>query len=111
MPSPGGQITTMVTSVFRRLSVLGNISLRSCFILIAVVPVFAASAATSGATTVVRADVKSGRLVRTIVMEATNTRTISNPELEKIVDRIAVEQGVESPLVHSVIRAESNYNP
>jgi soluble lytic murein transglycosylase-like protein len=49
-------------------------------------------------------------------MEATSTRTISNPalekpELEKIVDRIAVEQGVESPLVHSVIRAESNYNP
>jgi soluble lytic murein transglycosylase-like protein len=44
-------------------------------------------------------------------MEATNTHTISNPELEKMVDRIAVEQGVESPLVHSVIRAESNYNP
>jgi soluble lytic murein transglycosylase-like protein len=44
-------------------------------------------------------------------MEATNTRTISNPELEKMVDRIAVEQGVESPLVHAVIRAESNYNP
>ena len=44
-------------------------------------------------------------------MEAMTTRTISNPELEKIVDRIAVEQGVESPLVHSVIRAESNYNP
>jgi soluble lytic murein transglycosylase-like protein len=44
-------------------------------------------------------------------MEATSTRTISNPELEEMVDRIAVEQGVESPLVHSVIRAESNYNP
>lgn len=28
-----------------------------------------------------------------------------------MVDRIAGEQGVESPLVHSVIRAESNYNP
>lgn len=28
-----------------------------------------------------------------------------------MVDRIAVEQGVESPLVRSVIRAESNYNP
>jgi soluble lytic murein transglycosylase-like protein len=77
-----------------------------------VVPVFAASAAANDATTVVRADARSGRLVRSIVMEATTkTRTISNPELEKIVDRIAVEQGVESPLVHSVIRAESNYNP
>jgi soluble lytic murein transglycosylase-like protein len=28
-----------------------------------------------------------------------------------MVDRIAGEQGVEIPLVHSVIRAESNYNP
>jgi soluble lytic murein transglycosylase-like protein len=28
-----------------------------------------------------------------------------------MVDSIAGEQGVESPLVHSVIRAESNYNP
>jgi soluble lytic murein transglycosylase-like protein len=81
-----------------------------------VVPVFAASAAPNAATTVVRADAKSGRLVRTTVMEAMTTPTISNPELarpdlEKMVDRIAVEQGVESPLVHSVIRAESNYNP
>ena len=76
-----------------------------------VVPVFAASIAANEATTVVRADARSGRLVRTTVMEATSTHTISNPELEKMVDRIAVEQGVESPLVHSVIRAESNYNP
>ena len=44
-------------------------------------------------------------------MEAMATRSHLNPELEKMVDRIAVEQGVESPLVHSVIRAESNYNP
>jgi soluble lytic murein transglycosylase-like protein len=28
-----------------------------------------------------------------------------------IVDRVAEQQGVEAPLVHSVIRAESNYNP
>ena len=28
-----------------------------------------------------------------------------------MIDRIAGEQGVEIPLVHSVIRAESNYNP
>jgi len=31
--------------------------------------------------------------------------------LEEMIDRIADEQGVESYLVHSVIRAESNYNP
>ena len=28
-----------------------------------------------------------------------------------MIDRIAAEQGVEDSLVHSVIRAESNYNP
>lgn len=36
---------------------------------------------------------------------------VSSEELEAIIDRIAGEHGVESPLVHSVIRAESNYNP
>jgi soluble lytic murein transglycosylase-like protein len=41
----------------------------------------------------------------------TEPRPVSSPEIEKIVDRIAGEQGVESTLVHSVIRAESDYNP
>jgi soluble lytic murein transglycosylase-like protein len=65
------------------------------------------------ARTVVRADAKSGRLVRSVVVAA--PRVESNLEqsgaLNAMVDRIAGEQGVESPLVHSVIRAESNYNP
>jgi soluble lytic murein transglycosylase-like protein len=33
-----------------------------------------------------------------------------DPNLRAMIDRIADEQGVESHLVHSVIRAESNYN-
>jgi soluble lytic murein transglycosylase-like protein len=36
---------------------------------------------------------------------------LERTDLEQTIDRIAGEQGVESPLVHSVIRAESNYNP
>lgn len=32
-------------------------------------------------------------------------------ELNEMVDRIAGAEGVEAPLVHSVIQAESNYNP
>ena len=72
-------------------------------------PLFAASSETGHATTVVKADPKSGRLVRTMVSDS--LPAVSNPELEKLVDRVAAEHGVESPLVHSVIRAESNYNP
>jgi soluble lytic murein transglycosylase-like protein len=30
--------------------------------------------------------------------------------MAEIIERVAVEQGVEAPLVHSVARAESNYN-
>jgi hypothetical protein len=88
-----------------------------------VVPVFAASpgAAPQGhMTTVVRADIKTGRLVRSIVMEpqivAVQSQVpdrvpVADPDLRSMIDRIADEQGVESHLVHSVIRAESNYNP
>lgn len=62
-------------------------------------------------TTVVRADVKTGRLVRNIVVQPRVVTPELSRDIERIVDRIAGEQGVESPLVHSVIRAESNYNP
>ena len=34
----------------------------------------------------------------------------SNGDLEAMVERIASEEGVEAPLVHSVIQAESNYD-
>ncbi len=85
-----------------------------------VVPVFAASpdaGESNHVTTVVRPDPRTGRLVRAVVVQA---RPVSAQEatgleqtadLEEMVDRIAGEHGVESPLVHSVIRAESNYNP
>jgi len=59
--------------------------------------------------TVVRADMKTGRLVRTFVASA--VPPIAPKQLTELVDRIASQQGVEAPLVQSVIRAESNYNP
>ena len=67
-------------------------------------------------TSVVRADAKTGRLVRTVLTEpkaapvGTDRRAVGL-EMKAMIDRIANEQGVESQLVHSVIRAESNYNP
>ncbi len=95
------------------------------------VPAFAASPeapAPRHMTAVVRADVKTGRLVRSVVLEprviaaqavapglpAVVTQRVessSDVSLHDLIDQIASEQGVESHLVHSVIRAESNYNP
>jgi soluble lytic murein transglycosylase-like protein len=81
-----------------------------------VMPAFAASPGTvpqHHMTTVVRADMKTGRLVRSIVMEpaiAPRVIAVQDQNLQNIIDRIADEQGVESHLVHSVIQAESNYN-
>jgi len=60
-------------------------------------------------TTVVRADTKTGRLVRSILMEP-RIVAVQDQNLTNMIDRIADEQGVETHLVHSVIRAESNYN-
>lgn len=79
-----------------------------------IMPVFAASpdASTPRVKTVVRADAKTGKLVRTIVLDpGAAAHPPAAPQLETMIDRIAGEQGVEIPLVHSVIRAESNYNP
>jgi soluble lytic murein transglycosylase-like protein len=43
--------------------------------------------------------------------ESAPVQTPADPaELIGLIDRIAAEQGVEDSLVHSVIRAESNYN-
>lgn len=82
-------------------------------------PAFAASAVSrpspSRVTTVVRADDRSGHLVRSVEAKpsvvAPLTPAIDSGELIAMVDRIAAEEGVEDALVHSVIRAESNYNP
>jgi soluble lytic murein transglycosylase-like protein len=98
-------------------------------------PAFAASP--EHAATVVRADQHSGRLTRVTVTRTTvpivsvpvapllvqsrvpdslplpadAPQIAQNPsDLVALIDQIASEQGVENSLVHSVIRAESNYN-
>jgi len=89
--------------------------MRFCFILLLVMPVFADSIpspasvpAASPVKTVVRTNAKTGRLIRTFV--APPAARVAPAALNEIVDRIAGQQGVEAPLVHSVILAESNYN-
>jgi len=58
--------------------------------------------------TVVRADARTGRLVRSAAEPRAAQVT---PELAQLIDRIAAEHGVERALVDSVILTESNYNP
>jgi soluble lytic murein transglycosylase-like protein len=94
---------------------MGNAFVHICFILVVVMPALADSAPSSPPAvpvgtvkTVVKADAKTGRLVRTVV--APPAPRIAPEKLNALVDRIATQQGVEAPLVHSVILAESNYN-
>lgn len=64
-----------------------------------------APAASDSVRSVVRPDAKTGKLIRTI-----SAPRQPRPELSGLIDRIAQEQGIEAPLVHSVIQAESNYD-
>jgi soluble lytic murein transglycosylase-like protein len=98
-------------------------------------PLFAASDgqfyAPSRVTTVVQADEKTGHLVRSVTVkpravspkaqdevaegipdsgQVQTAAPVDTADLVDMIDRIAAEQGVEDSLVHSVIRAESNYN-
>ena len=128
------------------------IAVRICFIIVgymtlamtlplAVQSVLAASPAsvpdaTVHLATVVHGDARSGRLVRTVVVDPTVVEPVSiearpvdadahttdssdtaasssvpAPSLHELAQSIAREHGVEDSLVHSVILAESNYNP
>ncbi|HVN06364.1 MAG TPA: lytic transglycosylase domain-containing protein [Bryobacteraceae bacterium] len=71
--------------------------------------------AAGGVVSVVQADPRTGRLVRTIVRQHSDTpsqrlRTPSAP-LAETVDRIAQKNQLSPQLVHSVIQVESNYDP
>ena len=61
--------------------------------------------------TVVRTDPQTGRLVRSVIAPKAAQSSLKKDEIAQIADRVAARQGIEAPLVHSVIRAESNYNP
>jgi soluble lytic murein transglycosylase-like protein len=67
-----------------------------------------ALAASPEAKSIVRADVRTGRLIRSVAVARPVPVTA---DLTNLIDRIATENGVEAPLVHSVILTESNYNP
>ncbi len=87
-------------------------------------PALAASlpnAAPERTTIVVQADARTGKLVRSVAVEprevaaipvgaAAGAPSAPAPSIDEIIERVAAEHGVETPLVHSVIRAESNYN-
>ncbi len=82
-------------------------------------------------TVVVKVDAHSGRLVRSVVSAAPKMSRafvpapfssadasaaaaqmpVSANTLAELIDAIAEANHVEAPLVHSVIKAESNYNP
>ncbi|NDJ09724.1 MAG: lytic transglycosylase domain-containing protein [Acidobacteriia bacterium] len=90
----------------------GNIRVKKCFTMTLGMPALMAAAGPSSmppkVMTIVRAD-HSGRLVRSMRVQATEPE-MATAELIRLIDSIAVEHGVEDSLVHSVIRAESNYN-
>ena len=84
-----------------------------------------ASAQTGHVTIVVRPDLQTGKLIRATVVEAKPVTampaSVHEPlvaaapvsvggDIVEMIDRIAAQYEVEAPLVHSVIRAESNYN-
>jgi soluble lytic murein transglycosylase-like protein len=71
------------------------------------------------AASVVRADARTGRLVRRVVVEtpgaAGGAKAAGHAVLRELVDTAvndaAGRYGIDPVLVHSVIRVESNYNP
>jgi soluble lytic murein transglycosylase-like protein len=70
--------------------------------------------AANSLTSVVRTDRHSGKLVRMVVAKpgpAAGTAAIPPPVLAAAVDQIAAQHVLPPELIHSVIQAESNYNP
>ena len=84
----------------------------SCFILasagLALTP---ARAADPAAATVVRADARTGRLVRSVVETRKPAPTERKAQVQALVREAAEKHKVDPLLVHSVIEAESSYNP
>jgi soluble lytic murein transglycosylase-like protein len=60
-------------------------------------------------TTVVRADPRTGKLVRSTVVSSSAGRGPA-PQLDAIIDKAAKAHDVDPLLVHSIIKVESNYN-
>jgi len=61
-------------------------------------------------TSVVRTDVRTGKLVRTMVVTA-QPAPANAAAMSPTVEQIAAEHSLPPELIHSVIQVESNYNP
>ncbi|HKW96091.1 MAG TPA: lytic transglycosylase domain-containing protein [Bryobacteraceae bacterium] len=103
--------------------------MKNCFILTLLITSsaavsLAASAKAPAVTLVVRAEPKTGRLVRRVVSSnysaaakstatppSSPTAKSAAPALQNLADQIAQRHNIDRDLVHSVIRVESNYNP
>lgn len=109
--------------------------MKVCFILVLVFTVMTAALPaasvpqpSSRVTYIVRADAQTGRLVRGVLRTPRvvpenvlapkpvsillpRDEPAAAPAFQEVVDRIAQDNRVETELVYSVIRAESNYNP
>ncbi len=125
----------------RRLTNAGNISMRICFILCLAGLLQAADPPrqTRRVTSVVRADPRTGRLVRSVIVspktveqravgESPVAATVISPRviepaaamapahpeatgIDAAVEQIAARHALPPELLHSVIKVESNYNP
>jgi soluble lytic murein transglycosylase-like protein len=65
-------------------------------------------------TSVVRANLRTGRLVRTVVASpraAAASASASRRAIEKLIDDLAASYRLDPLLVHSVVKVESGYNP
>jgi soluble lytic murein transglycosylase-like protein len=73
-----------------------------------------ATSALPSAVSVVRVDVRTGRLVRSVVVKApagAPSASSMNPQVRAMVEETAKNLDVNPLLVDSVIQVESNYNP
>ena len=86
---------------------------RFCFSLFGVLAgaaVLCAASAPEKATSVVRMDRRTGRLVRTVVAPKAEVNA-RQTEIRSVAEGTAKEHNIDPRLVHSVIEVESNWNP
>jgi hypothetical protein len=118
----------MIASAFYRLAadeingiIRENRDMRICFNLLvcatlslAVLWGGALESVPSRVTWVIRADRRTGKLVRVPVVQTVPgaaAAKAAGPRVSEVVDAVAKEHAVDPLLVHSVIQAESNYDP
>jgi soluble lytic murein transglycosylase-like protein len=96
-------------------SMLTNKKVYICFILalaMAASPYkLAAADSAPQRTLVVRADRRTGKLVRSVVPAKTISRQEPSIDIPEMVEKAARDNHVDPLLVHSIIKVESNYNP